>query len=402
MAIRKLDDRFARSAPGPTGNKAYELYYDGRHKGAQTGFGLRVTARGARSWIFAFTTRAHVERRYTIGDAIAWPCAKAREEVNRLRVIVDQGGDPQRDKTAALTAPTISTLVDKYLAEPIGIRRKKASSQIEDRGLLRQWILPELGQRRVAEITLADCDALHAKISVRTPTRANRVVSLLSRLMSLAQRWGMRDDNPTRFVERNVEEKRSRYLTLDELGRLTAALDAHPNQQVANAVRLMVLTGARRGETLSATWAQFDLERAIWSKPSTATKTGKTIGIHVVPLSAEALQVLAAIPRDNAYLFPVRGRRAPHLVDIKWDWSKILRSAGIEGCRLHDVRHSFASFLVSSGASLPLVGSLMGHVVPATTARYAHLHDAAQRQATATIGTIFKQAAAPKDPLDNG
>jgi integrase len=125
------------------------------------------------------------------------------------------------------------------------------------------------------------------------PIRANRAAALLSKMFSLAAtRWEMRSDNPCRGLERNTEEKRNRYLAGDELRRLTEALAVHPNQAAANAIRLLLLTGARRGEVLGATWDQFDLEEGVWTKAASFTKQKK---LHRVPLSAPARQLLAEI-----------------------------------------------------------------------------------------------------------
>src|SRR5262249_44661478 len=150
-------------------------------------------------------------------------------------------------------------------------------------------ILPVLGATKVAQVTFADVDALHRRISARAPTHANRVVACLSKMLNMAVRWGMRPDNPARGIERNSENKRERYLTAAEMVRLAKALDELPDQGAANAVRLLLLTGARRGETLKAKWDDFDLEGGTWCKPGSTTKTKKT---HTIPLSAAACELL--------------------------------------------------------------------------------------------------------------
>ena len=142
----------------------------------------------------------------------------------------------------------------------------------------------------------------------RSTYAANRLMALLSKMFSLAIRWEMRTDNPAKGVERNPEERRYRYLTGDELRRLTEALAVHPSRAAANAVRLLLLTGARLGEVLGATWGQFDLEAGIWTKPSTHTKQKRE---HRVPLSAPARQLLAEMRVASAspHLFPCAGRQ---------------------------------------------------------------------------------------------
>jgi integrase len=207
-------------------------------------------------------------------------------------------------------------------------------------------------------------------------------------MLSLATKWEMRADNPVRGIERNPEHRRERFLSPDEIGRLNAALDAHPEKPSANAIRLLLLTGARRGEVLGATWDQFDLQTGIWVKPSSTTKQAK---LHRVPLSTAALDLLNKMQAEarGPHLFP--STHGP-LREVKKCWSSVCEAAGIEGVRLHDCRHSYASVLAGAGLSLPVIGALLGHSQVATTARYAHLADNPLRQATEVAGQIIAGA----------
>jgi integrase len=191
-------------------------------------------------------------------------------------------------------------------------------------------------------------------------------------------------------MERYIEEKRERFLSTDELRRLVKAITQHPNQQSANIVRLLLMTGARRGEVLSATWEQFNLERGTWTKPSGHTKQKRP---HVVPLSAPALALLGSMAHEANkadYLFPSR-KDAPQ-ASLKRFWRSVCATAKLDDVRVHDLRHSFASYLASSGASLPLIGDMLGHTQPSTTARYAHLLDDPRRKAANTVGAIISAA----------
>jgi integrase len=244
---------------------------------------------------------------------------------------------------------------------------------------------------------------LHRKIT-RSGARyaANRCVAILSKMFSLAMRWQMRDDNPCKGIERNKEHHRRRYLSGDELGRLVRALAEHPDRQVANAVRLLLLLGARRGEVLAMEWGALDLGKGTWSKPPSSTKQNEH---HQVPLSAPARALLAAIQEAQAaehpkrplgeFVFPSTASATGHLVEIKKAWASITKAAGISDLRLHDLRHSYASALASSGATLPLIGALLGHSSPTTTARYAHLFQDPMRAAAEKIGTMVENAAVP-------
>ncbi len=151
-----------------------------------------------------------------------------------------------------------------------------------------------------------------------------------------------------------------------------------------------MLTGARRGEVLSATWDQFDLEAGVWTKPSAHTKQKSE---HRVPLSAPAMQLLSDMKATAAgdCLFPGKSADQP-LTEIKHFWAAICRKADIKDCRIHDLRHTYASILASAGLSLPVIGALLGHTQPNTTARYSHLFDDPLRQATERVGAVVTAA----------
>jgi integrase len=230
---------------------------------------------------------------------------------------------------------------------------------------------------------------LHRKITDHgTPVRANRALILLSKLFTLAVRWQMRDDNPVAGIERNHEEPRHRYLAGDEMERLAAALAGLRNQHAANAIRLLLLTGARRTEVLAATWDQFDLDAGVWTKPSSHTKQKK---LHRIPLSTPAVALLDAMRVEagrSPYLFHGRGAKG-HLAGIQKSWVTVCQAAGIADAHLHDLRHSYASALASGGQSLPVIGALLGHTQAQTTQRYSHLIDDALREATDKAATVI-------------
>lgn len=249
-------------------------------------------------------------------------------------------------------------------------------------------IVPALGRMAVAGITHADVDAFHRKISKRSPVQANRILAALSKMFSMAVKFGWRPDNPCKGIERNAENKRHRYLSAAELERLTEALDELKDQGAADAIRLLLLTGARRGELLAARWSDIDLDAAVWTKPGSTTKQ-KTM--HRVPLSEAACTLLRGMKRstDSEYLFPPPERLTPHRLDLDDAWAIIRKSANIPDVRLHDVRHTYASVLASAGLSLPVIGALLGHASPTTTARYTHLFDDPLRAATERASAVI-------------
>jgi integrase len=385
---QRLTDATIKRLPAPI--KGNKITYDSE----VPGLGIRVTAAGARSFILNYRTRSGRERRFTIGNHPDWRATEAREEARRLRRLVDEGGDPLAAIEAERAAPTMAELCNRFEQEHL--LRKRPGTAADYRRMLRNHIRPYFGNHtKMADVTFADIDRLHRKISnAGHPRRANTTVAVLSKMFSLAIRWGMRNNNPCKGIERNPEIKRKRYLSGNELKRLTAALAQYPDQRSANIVRMLLLTGARRGEVLSMRWADVDLTTGIWSKPASSTKQGTD---HVVPLSAPARQLLSQIREQQTaksfgeHVFPGNGSSS-HIVEIKRFWRRLTKVAGINNLRIHDLRHSFASQLASSGSSLPLIGALLGHNNPVTTHRYAHLFDDPQRAAVERVGAAFEAA----------
>ncbi len=381
----KLTDKRVRTLPAPTSGN--QITYDTEVRG----FGFRITAAGAKAFVLNYRIGGR-ERRYTIGAHPDWSVAAAREEAKRLKRQVDQGYDPMGQRHADRAAPTVTDLADRYLEEHAV--RKVARAQKDDRAMLEKIVLPAIGRLKVHEVRREDIDQLHREVSQTRPIRANRVIQLLSKMFTLAIRWEYRADNPVKGLHRNPEPTRDRYLSSDELQRLLSVLETHPNQASANVIRLLLLTGARRSELLNATWDQFDLEAGVWTKPSAHTKQKKE---HRVPLSAPALQLLSEMKAKagpSPYVFPGRVPGEP-LTEIKTFWAGVCKKANLENCRIHDLRHTYASILASAGLSLPVIGALLGHTQPNTTARYSHLFDDPLREATNQVGSILAGLGAP-------
>jgi integrase len=397
--MANLTQTFAKRVQPP--KTGYRIHYDsGNH-----GFGLRVTNNGAKSFVLNYRVHGR-ERRYTIGQMGAWTADTARQEAQRLRALVDRGQDPfvleeARNRQAIeeeARQRTMKDLSNYYLSNHAEVH-KRPRSIAEDRAMLESIILPRLGRMRASSITHRDVSELHASLKA-TPYRANRMLALLHKMFSFAasdttNEWCV-TQNPASGIQRFHEEKRERWLSEDELQRLAVALQEYPGrcaadakvsekqrrflhteaQRAMNAIRLSMVTGCRKSEALTSKWNDFDLVRHVWTKPSHHTKQKRT---EYVPLSEQALSLLDRLPREGEYVFP--GRTGPHLTDLKGPWAKVCKIARLSGVRIHDLRHSFASHLVSSGVSLPIVGKLLGHTQPQTTARYAHLADNPLREA---------------------
>lgn len=409
----KLSDKAVKSLPIPAaGNR---ITYDT----VVRGFGVRTTSAGAQSFVLNYRASGR-ERRITIGSFPDWSVAAARDRAAALKRQVDDGADPMAERHTERAAPTMNDLADRFEAEHLSKRRPTTARDYAS--LLNKHIRPVLGRVKVADLRHSDIERMHQAIAETAPYQANRAVSVVSKMCNLAVKWELRTDNPARGIERMPESRRERFLTIEEINRLDAALATHPEKTSAAAVRLLLLTGARRGETLGATWGQFDLTAAVWVKPASATKQGK---LHRVPLSAAAVTLLSDLktnaPPGCPYAFPgvfvpgvkSAGTWSP-LTEVRKVWITCCAVAGlaervahvgkdgkpvtaVDGgpamvwrptVRLHDLRHSYASVLASSGLSLPIIGALLGHTQAATTQRYAHLLDAPLRAATERMGAI--------------
>ncbi len=367
------------------------------------GFGVRITSNGVISFILNYHINGR-ERRYTIGRYPELTATAARERALQLRGQILDSFDPLHEREQEYSAPTIADLATQYI-ERYAVAHKRPSSIRNDQQMIDNIIRPQIGLLRLSAIGRRDVEALHASLR-GTPYRANRVLSLLSKMFSLAQDWKWRDDNPARGVPRFHEDRRERWLTVEELQRFMAALDAYPDQSAANALRLLILTGAREGEVLNAEWTQFELKRGIWTKPSHHTKQKR---IEHVPLSVPAIELLCTMKPKNAAgpLFPGGKGNVPR-VTLRRPWVQACKAAGLvtietrkgirrkivyryrPTLRINDLRHTYASHLVSDGMSLALIGKLLGHTQPQTTARYAHISDEALRNATNRFGEIVK------------
>lgn len=362
------------------------------------GFGARITSNGVISFVLNYRFQGR-ERRYTIGRHPELTALAARERAIQLRGKILDGIDPLQQRVDAQNEPTVDDLAKDYL-ERYAKPHKRASSLRNDRQMLDKIVLPKIGPIRVSAVSRRDIEGVHHGLK-ETPYRANRVLALLSKMFSLAMEWRWRADNPVKGVPRYPEDKRETWLTAEQVEALLAALDNYADQSAANAIRLLIVTGARESEVLTATWDQFDLKRAIWTKPSHHTKQKK---IEHTPLSDTAMQLLRRMNADrtSAVLFPGQKNGKPSAdarVTIRRPWVQVCKAAGLAvveqipgkrkkfliiwkpSVRIHDLRHTFASHLVSSGESLHIVGKLLGHTLPQTTARYAHLADRALRDA---------------------
>jgi integrase len=343
---------------------------------------------------------------------------EARREAKALLGDVEKGVNPALERRTKREAPTLQEISQGFLE--YAFAKKKTGTATGYESALRLHILPELGAKRLTDIHPADVERLHAAMSDRRP-QANRTLDVLSAVWTWAAKQKRVEpaDNPAKGVEKYSESARDRYLTNDELLRLSEALTAAEttglpysvdeskrkakhapkpenryrklDRHTVAAIRLLMLTGARLRELLHGKWEYVDFDRGMIFLPD--SKTGR----KPIYLSAAAAEILSALPRvdGNPYIFPGEKEGQPR-ADLKRPWDAICEAAGLDGVRLHDLRHSFASVGAGASLGLPIIGKLLGHSQPATTQRYAHLDADPMRRAVETIGSTIAAAMAGK------
>jgi integrase len=358
------------------------------------GFGLKITPSGRKVYLVQYRLggRRGRTRRFTIGLHGKLTPTIARTEAKRLLGEVAVGRDPAVDRDKAKADKTLGAVLARFMVEHV-LPKRKASTAREYQRIAKLYVLPRLGQRLISEITRQDIGKLHHELS-RKPYQANRILALLSKFFNWSEKHGFRPDgsNPCRHVEKYPEKRRERFLSEAELARLGDALRAADRDKTATpwaiaAIRLLTFTGARLGEILTLKWEYVNQEHGVLLLPD--SKTGRK-AVHV---NAPALTVLHNTPRLEGNPYVICGEKAgQHLVNLEKPWQRIRHVAGLDDVRLHDLRHSFASVGASSGHSLVIIGKMLGHSQPATTARYAHLADDPVKAASDMVGARIAAA----------
>lgn len=398
----RLTEKLVRDAV-PTEGRDYQIFDDDIR-----GFAVCIYRGGGRAFTLDYRIAGR-QRRITFGGWPEWSVSAARERAKQLRRDIDLGHDPLSERDDIRTAPRIQELIERYLREHcVKLSPTNASDQAS---MMNKLVAPHWGKRLVTEITKSDVEKLLAKIAEGrarphkakpnnrarklqparpTPIRANRVGEALRKMFNLAVEWGMRADNPASSFYRRIENARERFLTKDEIDRLAKALDADEDQRAAGIIRMCLLTGARVGEARQARFEQFNLELGIWSKPASTTKQRK---VHRVPISEDVAAIVRQrqllVPKGTPWLFPGDVPGQP-VREIRRFWRRIQAAAEIGDARIHDLRHTFASLLVSGGASLEMIGKLLGHTQMQTTQRYAHLIDAPLRAGLDAVASAVR------------
>jgi integrase len=352
------------------------------------GFGIRVLPSGNRKFVLQYRF-GRISRRMGLGRYGAINVEQARSPAFQALAKLHNDIDPLAEQKEKRTALTVKDLAARFDEEHISVHLKETTAK-EYRRNLQLFILPAIGKLRIVDVTRADIAKFHHDLRHK-PYQANRNLEVISKMFNLAELWGLRPDgtNPRRHIKKYAGRKRERFYSASELGSIGRVLDAMKIERIElpsaiAAVRLLLFTGCRLREILTLKWEYVDLDYQALRLPDSKT------GAKIVNLGGPAVDVLEQIERlpDNPYV--ITGRNpGQHLTDLQPFWQRVRARAGLKDARIHDLRHTFASIAVSHGQSLPLIGKLLGHSQPQTTARYAHLARAPLIEAANDITNII-------------
>jgi integrase len=376
---------------------------------ALPGFGLTVSHNGLKTFVLRYRAKHKFapKRFVKLGQFGPISPEEARRMATEILGQVASGNDPAFEKIQAdKAAITFGDVCDRFLALHVKGKRKAGTYDLYTH-IIEKKLKPAFGSRHILKVSKLDVTNLHNSLKATPPT-ANRTIATLAAIYSWAGRTGLIDEgvNPARRVEKYKEVAKDRYLSMAEITRLGQALrdaetegfpyafdpdkpnskhGAKPGQRnvffspfAVAAIRLLIFTGCRKGEILKLKWSEVDFERGMLHLPD--SKTGR----KVVLLGQAAVKVLESLPRVGDYVIAGADPDKPR-VDLKRPWEAIKEKAGLEGVRLHDLRHSFASVGAGAGLGLPIIGKLLGHSQSRTTERYAHLADDPLRRASELV-----------------
>lgn len=363
---------------------------------ALKGFGLQITPAGVKSYVVSYRTEAGRTRRMVIGRHGELAPDQARKLAAAKLGEVRMGRDPAAERQALRAAETVADLLDKYLSEHVEVHNA-ATTLVHATRVVEKVLKPRVGKIKLASFGRADVVKLHRALA-DTPRQANLALAILSKAFNLAETWGLRPENsnPTRLVKRYAETERERFLNMEELARLGAALDeaeakglpwkvkaegdalkhlakdtearrAAVSAPAIAAIRLLLLTGARLSEVLELKWNHVDAEAGTVAFP--ARKGG---GRRAHPVGAGALAVLAGLPRRGPWVLPRDADPKRHVSKevVENAWQRIRAHAGLDDVRLHDLRHTVGTFAGQAGSNAFLISHLLRHSNLTMTNRY--------------------------------
>lgn len=373
MATAKLTKAFLKTIE-PTGKT--DFWWDEE----LPGFGVRIAAGGKAAFVVQYRERK-ATKRVTLGGIDVVNLDRARERAKEIlsAVALGQAPFPEEKET-----PTLRSVADDFIAYTEAKRAERTAADY--RAVYDRHIKPTFGTKRIGDITRAEIEKWHEGMK-GIPRRANYALTILVAMFSFAVRRKIigQHDHPALGITKYAENKRDRYLSLDELKRFGDALaeleaERTVSPWAAAALRLLILTGARSSEILTLEWEWVDLERGVLRLPS--SKTGR----KDIVLSGTAVAVLKAVPKVEGVPYVIAGRKhGERMTTLQKPFGAVCAKADIKGLRPHDLRHSAASIATSAGVGLPIIGKVLGQSQAYTQQRYSHIHDSAERAAVETI-----------------
>jgi integrase len=372
------------------------------HDAGCKGLMLELRTTGGKTWYLRYRDSHGKQRQFRLGDVEDLSLEQARKRADELRGQIALGKDPCEEKAMLRQVPTFGAFIaERYMPFVKGYKR---SWQTDD-SLLRNHLLPVFEKKHLDQITKNDIVALHhgRRADGAAPGSANRLLIMLRYIFNLAIRWEVPGitKNPTANVPLFEENnKMERYLTKDEARRLYVQVKTSENTMLQYIIPMLIMTGARKREALNAQWTDFNLAKGLWRIP--ISKSGKA---RYVPISDGVAQLLSNVREVQAtwpaamqpcpWIFPNPQTGKPY-VSFFTAWNTARTKAGLADVRIHDLRHSFASFLINNGRSLYEVQKILGHTQVRTTQRYAHLSQDTLQEAASVAMNALGDAFSPK------
>ena len=343
-----------------------KVFWDDQLKG----FGLCVHPSGKKTFLLKYRIgrgRRAVTKKHSLGSVPVVSVEAARLKAKNFLFVASQGIDPIKKDQESLT---IKELCEQYI-DRHAVLHKKKSSLVRDENLIKGVVIPVFGKIRVADLNRSHLIKYHHS-KKDTPIMANRFLALISTMMNLAEKWEYRpqNTNPCKYVDRYKEKKRQVYLSMDQLERVGQAMRQLKNTEsfyALSALKMLLVTGCRTSEILNLKREYVDIANNCIHLPDSKT------GARTIHLSPVAFDILNALPSEEGFVFH-SPRENKRLTTLRCLWKKICGITDLKDYRLHDLRHTYASFAVSGGFSLPIIAKMLGHADIKTTERYAHLH----------------------------
>ncbi len=355
------------------------LRYDGKPDGSSQciawdselkGFGVRCFATGLKSFVLWYRSKG-TRRRVTLGQYPPMTPDEARRKARSVLGQVGMGSDPIEEQEKVRESCTVAALCKSFMQDHSRVHKKSWKGDQEQ---IDKYIIPTFRNKRARDIERGDIIRLHNRVGAQYPYRANRLLALLSTLFEFGRRTGLLPEeksNPARGIRRFKEERRTRYIQESEMSALLEAIDGEESPYLRALFRLYLMTGCRRNELLTLRWEHVDLNRG-----EICIVNPKNSETRFLPVSEIIVGILRNLPHEegNQFVFPSPTRPGCHYVELKGAWKRIKKRSGLTDCRLHDLRRTCASWLVSGGTPLLVVSKLLGHKSPSVTAStYAHL-----------------------------